>query len=71
MSKLMVIEKAFSKWEENRKKSDGDYAAPGTASDTACPFCGENSFDLLGLKSHLEHGDCEKYNCIDLLRRMF
>jgi hypothetical protein len=27
-----------------------------------CPFCGELDFDLIGLKSHLEHGDCEPYN---------
>ena len=26
MSKLMAVEKAFSKWDESRKKADGDYA---------------------------------------------
>jgi hypothetical protein len=26
MSKLIAVEKAFSKWDDNRKKSDGDYA---------------------------------------------
>ena len=28
---------------------------------TECPFCGENDFDLIGLKSHiLNH--CEKFD---------
>lgn len=26
-----------------------------------CPFCGDNDFDLIGLKLHLEKGYCEKY----------
>ena len=37
----------------------------------ACPFCGETGFDKAGLKSHLEHGDCEKYNDTESLRRLF
>jgi len=36
-----------------------------------CPFCGEDGFDLIGLKSHLENGDCEKYNNIKSLPRLF
>lgn len=36
-----------------------------------CPFCKEPDFDLIGLKSHLEHGDCELYNNLESLRRMF
>lgn len=31
------------------------------ASDVVCPFCGEEDFDLIGLKHHLED-HCEKYN---------
>lgn len=31
-----------------------------------CPFCHEKDFDLIGLKSHLIHGDCEKYEEIDI-----
>lgn len=30
--------------------------------DVTCPFCKEEGFDLGGLKTHLEHGDCDKYN---------
>jgi hypothetical protein len=26
-----------------------------------CPFCGENDFDLIGLKAHLLNGDCEAF----------
>lgn len=26
-----------------------------------CPFCGENDFDLVGLKAHLLNGDCESF----------
>ena len=35
-----------------------------------CPYCKKDDFDLIGLKSHLMHGDCEKWNeTIDLNRR--
>ena len=36
-----------------------------------CPFCKEGNFDLAGLKNHLEHGDCEVYNNIASLPRLF
>jgi len=36
-----------------------------------CPFCGETDFDLVGLKSHLDHGYCETYNETINLPRMF
>lgn len=26
-----------------------------------CPFCGEDDFDLVGLKIHLMNGHCEEY----------
>jgi RecJ-like exonuclease len=41
-----------------------------TSSDIICPFCKEGDFDLIGLKSHLEHGDCEKYNSIKNLPKL-
>lgn len=28
----------------------------------SCPFCGEDDFDLLGLKHHLSYGWCDVYN---------
>ena len=31
-----------------------------------CPFCKELDFDMEGLKSHLEHGDCEIYNSLNI-----
>ena len=39
-------------------------------SDVTCPFCGETGFDKIGLKSHLEHGDCNLYNNIEGLNRL-
>lgn len=30
--------------------------------DVSCPFCKEDGYDLGGLKTHLEHGDCDKFN---------
>lgn len=39
--------------------------------DVQCPFCGEMGFDLLGLKGHLEHGDCEPYNELETPHRWF
>ena len=29
-----------------------------------CPFCSEDDFDLIGLKGHLERGDCQPYETI-------
>lgn len=46
-------------------------AVLGAVPDTICPFCGENGFDFPGLKSHLEHGDCEKYNTVETIHRLF
>jgi len=36
-----------------------------------CPFCGEQEYDLVGLKFHLECGECEKYNETERVDRMF
>jgi hypothetical protein len=41
------------------------------STDISCPFCQEESFDLAGLKSHLERGDCESYNNIKILQRLW
>jgi hypothetical protein len=30
-----------------------------------CPFCGEQDFNLVGLKIHLERGWCSKYDELD------
>ena len=30
--------------------------------EVRCPFCGEEDFDLIGLKTHLDNGDCDAYN---------
>lgn len=39
--------------------------------ENICPFCGETDFDKPGLKSHLEHGDCEEYNNAGTIKRLF
>lgn len=36
-----------------------------------CPFCGETDFDLIGLKTHLNNGDCDVYNNTEELKRLF
>jgi len=33
-----------------------------SAEDLVCPFCGTDDFDALGLKNHLQAGDCKAYN---------
>lgn len=40
--------------------------------DIVCPFCGEKSFDLVGLKFHLISGWCEPFDNTDVsvCRRM-
>ena len=37
----------------------------------SCPFCNERDFDLVGLKSHLMHGDCELFNGLENTERLF
>ena len=39
--------------------------------DVVCPFCKELGFDLVGLKSHLTHGDCEVFNNLETIARLF
>ena len=36
-----------------------------------CPFCKETDFDLVGLKSHLLHGDCDIFNKTEEIARVF
>jgi hypothetical protein len=36
-----------------------------------CPFCNESGFDLIGLKDHLQHGDCEPFNNLEDLPRLY
>ena len=43
---------------------------PQVEDDIACPFCGDANFDKAGLKSHLEHGDCEVYNNLESIWRI-
>ncbi len=31
----------------------------------SCPFCKEDDFDLIGLKTHLLNGRCEVFNVTD------
>ncbi len=33
----------------------------------ACPFCGEDDFDLVGLKHHLQAGYCGQYDTLEAL----
>lgn len=33
--------------------------------DVKCQFCGEDGFDLQGVKLHLENGHCEPYNALN------
>jgi len=54
------------------EKSNSGYPLLGEVrEDINCPFCGESEFDLIGLKSHFENGDCEKYNSTKSIERMF
>jgi len=32
----------------------------------SCPFCGETDFDMIGLKRHLESGQCVIFNEVDV-----
>jgi len=40
-------------------------------SHITCPFCGEEDFDLIGLKDHLLSSHCEVFNHTDNLTNMF
>ena len=55
-------------WEMGRVKMthSGEYATDEDTSDVTCPFCGEDGFDMPGLKDHLVC-DCEVFaETIDL-----
>jgi hypothetical protein len=41
----------------------------GDSENRACLFCNEQGFDLIGLKSHLQKGDCEEFENLERLRR--
>lgn len=45
----------------SKTASEGDGVMPDTV-DEKCPFCAEGSFDLVGLKHHLQMGYCEAFN---------
>jgi hypothetical protein len=34
-----------------------------------CPFCGEDDFDLIGLKTHLTNGWCDVFNATEIWER--
>lgn len=34
-----------------------------------CPFCGEDDYDLIGLKTHFENGWCDAYNELPVRER--
>ena len=36
----------------------------------SCPFCGEQDFDLIGLKYHLQQGHCTNYNEMSTMREI-
>ncbi len=38
--------------------------------DVKCPFCGEDGFDVIGLKGHLVY-DCDKYDELEVTQRYF
>ena len=42
----------------------------GDSEDLTCLFCNEQGFDLIGLKSHLQNGDCEEFESLERLRRL-
>jgi len=50
---------------------DGKQYIVKETTDLICPFCEETGFDKMGLKNHFEHGDCDKYNNIKELDRLF
>ena len=56
----------------NIRKVSGEYEVyvVGKSKDLTCPFCGETGFDRAGLKSHLQHGDCNPYNETEILSRI-
>ena len=54
------------------QRGEEDGHKPSVLSDLlCCPFCGEEGFDKMGLKGHLEHMDCEIYNETEVPRRLF
>ena len=65
MKIIKTTEKMDDETDYNVTKKEGNLVPI----DVSCPFCKEEGFDLIGLKSHLAHGDCKKYNEIDMIPR--
>ena len=60
------MEEEYRAWQEQNAPSSCT-----VDSLVRCPFCGEDDFDLIGLKSHLQHGECEPFENTELMSRVF
>ena len=38
--------------------------------DFECPFCSDSGFDVVGLKSHIQNGECGVCENIETLKRV-
>lgn len=43
---------------------------PDNLASVSCPFCGEDGFDLYGLKTHFNMGWCEAFEAISEADRL-
>lgn len=59
---------AISK-EYARGLKDGQSHIGSNAAGLSCPFCKDNDFDSIGLKSHLSYGHCEVFEATELAAR--
>lgn len=59
--------------EEQSEEQNETILDPISEEIVICPFCKEDNFDFIGLKSHLVNGDCEIFNRTNVsnLRRIF
>ena len=55
----------------NTAQNNQHFQDDSTDDNITCPFCKETDFDLIGLKSHLLNGDCDVFNNIETIKRLF
>ena len=60
----------FERGKDEGKKEIEAMRKPKNIDDVGCPFCGDYGFDLIGLKSHYENGDCDTYTATENLKRV-
>lgn len=51
--------------------ADAVRGAVSLPAEKVCPFCGDDGFDLIGLKIHINAGHCDAFNGTEVGNRVY